>query len=130
MLIPTQNSKKKNCQTRWVENVDVCQHATEVYNNIKEYLVKTKKLPGTKTVDTLKTAVKDPLTVPKIMFFPSVASLVEPFLQKFQSSKPMLPFVYRELVQVSHSLYSQFLKQEVIEDAKFKVIKTRSQNLV
>ena len=27
-----------------------------------------------------------------------------------------MPFVYRELVQVFHSLYSHFLKQEVIED--------------
>ena len=45
-------------QTRWIENVDVCKCGIEVYNNsIKEYLVKTKKLPGTKTVDTLKTAV-------------------------------------------------------------------------
>ena len=51
------------------------------------------------------------------MFFSSVASLVELYLWKFQSSKPMMSFVYRELVQVFHSLYSQFLKQEVIEDA-------------
>ena len=29
----------------------------------------------------------------------------------------MMRFVYRELVQVFHSLYSRFLKQEVIEDA-------------
>ena len=79
-------------------------------------MVRTKKLPGTKTVDTLKTAVKDPLTVPKIMFFSSVASLVEPYLRKFQSSKPVMPFVYRKPVQVFHSLYSRFLKQEVIED--------------
>ena len=56
-------------------------------------------------------------TVPKITFFSSVASLVQLDLQKFQPSKPMMPFVYRELGQVFHSLYSQFLKQEVIEDA-------------
>ena len=29
----------------------------------------------------------------------------------------MMPFVYGELVQVSHSLYSGFIKQEVIEEA-------------
>ena len=28
-----------------------------------------------------------------------------------------MPFVYRELIQVFQSLYSRFLKQEVIEDA-------------
>lgn len=31
--------------------------------------------------------------------------------------QPMMPFVYGELVQVSHSLYSGFIKQEVIEEA-------------
>ena len=109
---------KKIWQTRWIENVDVCKRGIEVYNNsIKEYLVKTKKLPGTKTVDTLKTAVKDPLIVPEIMFLSSVACLVELYLRKFQSSKPMMLFVYRELIQVFQSLYSRFLKQEVIEDA-------------
>ena len=77
----------------------------------------TFQLPGTKTGDIFKMAVKDPLKVSKIMFCSSVASLVELYLRKFQSSKPMMPFVYRELVQVFHSLYSQFLKQEVIEDA-------------
>ena len=56
-------------------------------------MVKTKKLPGTKAVDTLKIAIKDPLTVPKIMFFSSLASLGEPYFWKFQSSKPMMPFV-------------------------------------
>ena len=58
-------------------------------------MVETKKLPGTKTVDTLKMAVKDPLTVLKIMFFSSVASLVvEPYLRKFQSSKPIMRFQF------------------------------------
>ena len=114
---PNSKFPKKICQTRWNENVDVCKCAIEVYNSMKEYLVKTEKLPGTKTVDTLKTAVKDLLTVPKIMFFPSVASLAEMYLRKFQSLKPMMPFLYRELVQVFHSLYPWFLKQEVIEDA-------------
>ena len=110
VINPNSKFQKHFCQTRWIENVDVCEHAVKLYNSIK-------KLPGTKTVDTLKTAVKDPLTVPKIMFFSSVASKVELHLRKFQSSKPVMLFVYHELVQVVHSLYLQFLKQEVIEDA-------------
>ena len=47
--------------------------------------------------------------------FSSVASLVEQYLQKFQSPQPMIPFVY-ELVQVLDCLYSRFIKQEVIEE--------------
>ena len=108
---------KKFCQTRWIENVDVYNRAIDVYNNVKDYLAKTKKLPDTKTVETLKTAIQDPLTVPKIMFFSSASSLVEPYLRKFQSPQPMMPFVYGELIQVLHPLYSRFIKQEVIEEA-------------
>ena len=51
------------------------------------------------------------------MLFSSVAPLVEMYLQKFQLPKPMISFVYQKLVQVFHSLYSRFLKQEVMEDA-------------
>ena len=98
VINPNSMFSSKNCQTRWIENVDVCQRAIEVYNCTKEYLVKTKTLPGTKTVDTLKAAVKDPLTVPKFMFSSSVTSLAEPYLRIFQSSNPTTPFAYRELV--------------------------------
>ena len=87
VINPNSKFPKKICQTRWIENVDVCERAIEVYNNIREYLAKTKKLPATKTVDTLKTAVKDPLTVPKVMFFSSVASVVEPYLRKISVTK-------------------------------------------
>ena len=98
VINPNSKFSSKNCQIRLIENVDVCERAIEVYKCLKEYLVKTKKLPGTKTVDTLKTAVKDPLTVPKFMFFSSVASLAEPYLRIFRSSNPTTPFAYRELV--------------------------------
>ena len=55
VINPNSKFPPKICQTRWIENVDVCKRGIEVYNNsIKEYLVKTKKLPGTKTADTFK----------------------------------------------------------------------------
>ena len=104
------------CQTRWIESVGVCSRAIEVYNIVKDYLAKTKKLPDTKTVETIKTGIQDPLTVPKIMVFSSVASLVEPYLRKVPSPQPMVPFVYGELIQVLPSLYSRFIKAEIIEE--------------
>ena len=109
---PESKFAKTFCQTRWIENVDVCNRAIDVYNNVKDYLAKTKKLPDTKAVETLKTAIQDPLTVPKIMFFSPVAFLVEPYFRKFQSPQPMMPFVYGELIQVLHLLYSRFIKRK------------------
>lgn len=48
----------------------------EDYNSVKEYLAKARKLPDTKLIETFKTAIQDPVTVPDI--FSSVVSLVEP----------------------------------------------------
>ena len=71
----------------------------EFYNNVNEYLAKTKKLP-----ETIE-AIEDPLTVQKIIFFSSVTSIVKLDLQKFQSPQPIMPLVYGELVQVLYSFF-------------------------
>ena len=87
------------------------------YNNVKDCLTKTKKVPDTKTIETSKTAIQVPLTVSRIMFFFFSGILSWTIYTKMSIPQPMMPFVYGELVQVSHSLYSGFIKQEVIEEA-------------
>ena len=44
---------KKFCSARWVENVEVCERALEVFKHIKQYISKEKKLPDTLTFKTL-----------------------------------------------------------------------------
>ena len=45
VINPNSKFPKHFCQTRWIEYVDVCECAIEVYNSIKEYLIRTKKAP-------------------------------------------------------------------------------------
>ena len=56
---------KKFCSTRWVENVDVCQRALDVYENVKTY-VERSKLPDNFTDNTVKDAINEILVPAKI----------------------------------------------------------------
>ena len=62
-VYPESKFPKKSCHTRWIVNVDVRNHPIEAYSNVKEYLAKAKKASDKKTIETLKTAIQDPLTV-------------------------------------------------------------------
>jgi len=89
---------KKFCQVRWVENTSVTQRALEVFDDVKKYVNdKSTKLPGTATCKDLKQAVFDPLTTVKMAFFSSVATELEPFLRKYQTSAPMAVFLYDDI---------------------------------
>ena len=74
---------KKFCAVRWAKNVEVCERALQVFQNIQLYISKSKKLPATYTIKIVKEACNDPLTEAKISFFCLVASIFEPFLHRF-----------------------------------------------
>ena len=52
-----------------------------------ENLPKNKR-PSSKSYVNVKTAIADDLTVTKLTFFSYVASLMEPYLKKYQTDKP------------------------------------------
>ena len=54
---------KKFCAVRWAENVEVCERALQVFQNIQLYISKSKKLPATYTVKIVKEACNDLVTV-------------------------------------------------------------------
>ena len=115
-IAPDTKFPLKFCTTRWCENTHVCKRAIDVYDDVKTF-VDTAKLDNHYTVKTLKTGFQDALTLPKIMFFASVSSTVEPFLTKFQSPKPMVPFLASELLTLLYALLSRFVKDAVLQKA-------------
>ena len=46
----------------------------------------------------VKDGVDDKLITAKLSFFSFFASLVEPFLKKYQCDKPTVPFMYTDLI--------------------------------
>ena len=56
--------------------------------------------------------------VPKLHFFAYVANLVEPFLVKYQTDNPMIPFLYFDLKEIIIKLLEIIVKPDVLEKCK------------
>lgn len=105
----------KFCQTRWVENAKVANKAIEVFPQVKNYIQSTKRLPNNITCTNVKRACEDTLTLPKLAFFSTVASVLEPFLNKYQTAEPMVPFLYGDVYEVMYVLMTKCVKSKVLE---------------
>ena len=70
----------------------------EIWHNIKKLGAHWKKLPkykrpSSKSYANVKAAVENPMTPAKLMFFSFVAGIFQPILMKYQSDKPMIPYM-------------------------------------
>jgi hypothetical protein len=116
---------KKFCQVRWVENSETANRAIEIFPHVRKYVEEAKKLPNNTTCNNIRSACADPLAVAKLSFFASIASLFEPFLKKYQTDQPMMPFLHDDMAQLLRTLLQRFIKQSVMKDAdsSYKLIK-------
>lgn len=93
----------------------------ELWPNIKEYIdaVQTKKIPEPKnrSFKILQECAVDPLFEAKVNAFISVAKVVDPFLKKFQSDAPILPFLCTELKTMVTTLLQRFVTQTTLDKA-------------
>lgn len=92
------------CGHRWIENVPVPERAVEVWPMLLIYVdaVKKKKIPNpaTTSYDTIATAQEDPLIVAKLQSFLAISRTFNPFLTKFQTDEPVLPFLAKDLADL------------------------------
>ena len=110
------------CGTRWIEDRKVADRAIEIWPNIdkyvKEMLKKSKsQIPSSNSFTTLILAVQDELIIAKLQFFASTASVMMPFLQKFQGDAPLVPFIATELTVLLETLMQKFIKQTELQVA-------------
>ena len=106
------------CATRWVEDKKVSDGLLCIWQNIKiinfwKSLPKRKQ-PSSKSFENVKIAVEDVLTPAKLSFFSYFVSLLEPFLLKYQTQNPMLPYLYTALVDLFRSVLKLIIKDEVV----------------
>ena len=90
---------------KWTENRKVALQLNEAWDAIKQLYRFWDSLPKSKcqkckSYFTLGNALKDNLIVPKLQFFVSVVNLVEPFLTKYQTDKPMVPFMNYDIKKI------------------------------
>jgi hypothetical protein len=106
---------KKFCHIRWCENVDVVERVIIMLPYLKKYCDTVKPKPVVASFTTVSSALKDPLLLAKLEFFKLMALQVLPFLRKFQSSKPMVPFLYDNLMTISRDLVVRIVKPSAID---------------
>ena len=115
------------CSHRWVENVPVVERALEVWPHVVNYVkaVKSGKLPNPhiKSSDTVARCCDDPLFIVKANVFLSIALEIAPFLTKYQADLPMVPLLVKDLHDTLVGLFDQFIKKDVMEQAKLSAIK-------
>ncbi len=110
------------CGHRWVEDKDVAERAIQIWPQVTKYITETLKKPRSQvptsgTFSTVKSAVQDSLMLAKLEFFVSVAVVLKPYLQIFQSDCPLLPFITTELQTMLETLMGRFVKRQELESA-------------
>lgn len=119
------------CGHRWIEDKKVAERALEIWPNITTYVTEILKkpksqIPTSSAFVTVKSAVQNILTIAKLQFFISTASIMKPYLQVFQSDAPLLPFVTSEIQGLLDNLMGKFVKRrelEAVEASALKLVK-------
>ena len=60
-------------------------------------------------------AVADDLIPAKWKFFCFIAEKVKPFLTKYQTEKPMVPYLYHDIVRIIRRLMQLIVKPEILD---------------
>ena len=109
----------KFCSTRWLENSPVINRAIDMLAHLKKYVKAVEKHPP-KSVnfDNVKTFLKDELLETKLNFIMSVIVDIEPFLAKYQTDLPMLPFMRTDLFILFKTLMNRIIKRDIMKDVK------------
>lgn len=110
----------KFCTYRWLENVPAAEKAVLIWDDIKSFVKSIEKGDlakiNNKSFNVVAEATKDKLFVLKMQFFASVAKALQPFMTKYQSDSPLLPFFADDIFQLVRNCLQLFnvLQPEVL----------------
>nr|CAD7434566.1 unnamed protein product [Timema monikensis] len=122
----------KFCGVRWLENVKCFQRALQICYLVVKFL-KEAKLPKTKPVETLKRAACDPFLKCKPAFCKTIADECQPFLERFQTSKPMTPYLFEAVEKLLRYLMNRCVKPDLMKCTGPKLLSIdtkKSENLI
>ena len=100
---------------RWVEDQAVADRLKKIWPHIIKMVTHWESLPkssrpNSKSYDAVVKGVKDELTFAKLSFFSFIAGLLKPYLTKYQTDQPMIPFLAKDLEAMYKSLMRLILK--------------------
>ena len=108
------------CSTRWLDDAPVAERAVAIWANIDKYVKETlkgpkSKVPKIQSFTTAQQCTNDPLFPAKLQFFITQARFLKPYLEKYQTEKPMSVFMAGELKNILKTLMCKFIKKEIVE---------------
>lgn len=109
--------------SRLVENKRAAEFVVEIWKNIKQLYTFWNKYPKSKgpslkSYNVIKVVVDDPFFITKLPIFENVSSLMEPFLTRYQTDQPMIPFIYFNLKNLMLKLLEIVVKPATFENCK------------
>ena len=110
------------CATRCFEGTSVAERAVNLWSHIEKYVKKTIQLPKScipkiRSFTTVQQCISDPLFPAKLKFFITQARTVKPYLEKYETEKPMAVFMAKDLESILDTLMRKFVKRDVMGDA-------------
>ena len=106
---------------RWVEDQAVADRLKKIWPHIIKMVTHWESIPkssrlNSKSYDAVVKGVKDELTFAKLSFFSFIAGLLKPYLTKYQTDQPMIPFLAKDLEYIYKSLMRLILKTQSFDD--------------
>lgn len=103
------------CATRWLENGPVYEKAIAFVPNLKKYCDEVRPRPDISSFKKVNEAVNnDKFFVAQLEFLKFFCGLIQPFLKKYQTSEPVLPFMPSDLKDVLRNVLKLFVKNAVV----------------
>ena len=89
----------------WVEDKTVGIRLNKIWDDLERLYtlwgsLPESKRPPSKCYHTLEVALDDKLIQQIFIFFEHIASIIEPYLKRYQTDKPMIPFMYHDLKDI------------------------------
>ena len=105
---------------RWLENVPAAQRAIDMWDSVLIYVKASEegtinKPKNCKSYETIKECVNDKCFLAKLYYFKCIALQLQPFLVKYQTNNPMVPFLSNDLCMLIRALMRRFVKRDNLD---------------
>ena len=93
--------------------IDIWPHIKSIINFWKRQ-PKSKIRPDSKSYNVVVKPVNDQITVAKLSLFICVAGILKPYLKKYQTDMPMIPYMYDDLQKIIKIIHELIITTDVI----------------
>jgi len=107
-------------ETRWEEDTKPAERLISVWPNMQTlfqfwYSLPKRQQPSGKSLEVERLAIEDPIITAKLSLFSYAASLLEPFLTKYQTNCSFVPYLYTDLTALFRSLMKIIVRDKMLE---------------